>query len=371
MLISRPSYQEILDNLMTSVQYETGIDATPDASVMGAILRVFSAELDRLYSRQEELEKSSYLTTAIGSDLDRIGALYGVSRKAITVASTLGLSRSIQFTNNSGGPVNVAIATRLWPEMLPDKAFITTEAGVIQAGGTLLLHAKATGEGGYFNISSREINRHDLPYNGLAVTNILPIGNGQGYETDDSYRYRIQQELTRREGLNQENLTSLLRSLPGISEVLVTPLKRGPGTLDIIIVPSQRGDEFTLLENVESFLTEIVPVGISTKVSLPVFRWLDIEVKLSFNSILTESIDTIRSDVRTALVSYVEAISMETGYGIGSFSGSEALVRVITSNANILNAVLLVALDGRPFAAGSHIGLEIGERFALRNFSIV
>lgn len=356
---------------MTSVQYETGIDATPDASVMGAILRVFSAELDRLYSRQEELEKSSYLTTAIGSDLDRIGALYGVNRKAVTVASTIGLSRSVLFTNNSGGPVNIAIATRVWPEMTPDKAFITTESGVIQAGGTLMMHVKATGEGGYFNISSREIDRHDLPYSGLTVTNILPIGNGQGYETDDAYRYRIQQELTRREGLNEENLTSLLRSMPGISDVLVTPLKRGPGTIDIIIVPAQRGDEYTLLSNLEVFLQETIPVGISTKVSLPIFKWLDLEAKLSFKSVLTESVDVIRSDARAALTAYVESIPMETGYGIGSYSGSEALVRVLTSNANILNATIKVALDGRPFASGSFISLETGERLALRNLSIV
>lgn len=371
MLISRPSYQEILNNLIASIQVETGIDASPDSSIMGAIARTFAYELDKLYDRQEALEKASYLSTAEGDDLDRIGALYGVARKQPTVSSTIGMARAVQFTNNTGGTVNITIGTRVWPELTPDKAFIVTESGVLLAGGVGLMHVKATGEGGYFNLSSRSISRHNLPFVDLKVTNILPISNGQGRETDSDYRYRIQQELTRREGLNQENLSSALRSIPGLSDVLILPLQRGPGTIDVIIVPSQRGDEYSLLDKVQELVAEILPVGISYRVMLPTFRILDLEAKIAVKPNSIDPIDVIRSDVRTSLSSYVDSIPMETGYSIGTFSGSEALVRVLTANNNILNATLLVALDGRPMASNSLLSMEIGERLVLRNLSVI
>jgi uncharacterized phage protein gp47/JayE len=269
MLIPRPSYDEIFDNLTASLNQLTGIDGRPESSMAGAILRVFASELTRYYDRQEELEKSAYLSTATGEDLNRIGALFGVNRIRNSVASTLGLARAIQFTNNGQLPVNIALGTRVWPANTPEKAYTTTESLLLAAGAQEVVHVRATGEGAFYNAGVREINRHSAPYTEVSVTNVLPLSNGKDVEPDDSYRFRIQQEITRREGLNEDNLLAYLRGLSGVKEALVLPQARGAGTVDVIVVTYQQDNEFTVLDHVQSMLDEILPVGISTLANLP------------------------------------------------------------------------------------------------------
>jgi uncharacterized phage protein gp47/JayE len=370
MLIARPSYDEILAEMLSSFESLTSIDGRPESSIAGAVFRVFSDTLDRFYKRLEEIERASYLSSAQGNDLDRIGTLFGVDRIRQASARTAGFSRAVQFTNNGSLTASLPAGLRVWPPDDPDKAFFTTEGANLVAGGTALVHVRAAAEGSFFNAGLRTLTAHNAPYADISVTNILPINNGEDFESDLAYRVRIQQEITRREGLNEENLRSLLKSLPGIRDVWLFPLYRGPGTLDIVVLPFNEESPTTFLTEVQNFLEVVMPVGISTLVKLPVSRYLDLKVSVKVRTGASVSAETVRSRVRSAIGGYVDNLPLEDGSGNSTFYPSEVIVRTFESSEDIVDTVVQIGLDGIAMSPNLPLTLEVGEHFRLRSLSV-
>jgi uncharacterized phage protein gp47/JayE len=336
---------------------------------LGGTLTNF-ATLRKSVKRLEEIEKASYLSTAQGNDLDRIGSLFGVNRIRQASARTAGFSRAVQFTNNGSLTATIPSGTRVWPPDDPDKAYFTTEGMSLAGGATALTHVRAAAEGSFFNAGLRSLTAHNAPYADVSVTNILPINNGEDFETDIAYRVRIQQEITRREGLNEDNLRALLKSLPGIRDVWLFPLYRGPGTLDIVVLPFNEESPTTFLNEVSRFLEVVLPVGISALVKLPVSRYLDLKVSVKVRTGALASPETIRSRVRAAIGGYVENLPLEDGSGNSTFYPSEAVVRIFESSEDIVDTTVQVGLDGISMSPNLPLTLDVGEHIRLRSLSV-
>lgn len=80
MKITRPTLENILDRLKTSVkQIDPDID-TSNNSLIGQILQVVADESDKTYQYAEWLKDQTYVSTAEGNALDRLGNLLEIQR---------------------------------------------------------------------------------------------------------------------------------------------------------------------------------------------------------------------------------------------------------------------------------------------------
>lgn len=89
MNITRPSLENILDRLKTAVkQIDPEID-TSNNSLIGQILQVVADESDKTYQYAEWVKNQTYVSTAEGNALDRLGGLFEVQRNRGTKPSAI------------------------------------------------------------------------------------------------------------------------------------------------------------------------------------------------------------------------------------------------------------------------------------------
>jgi uncharacterized phage protein gp47/JayE len=248
----RPTYQDILARLQKRIADETSLDPYKESSAIGLILRMTAAEIDQAWGYIEELERQTNLRTASGGGLDNFGLYLGTPRNDSRKSTTLGLQRSIKFTNIGGAGVNVPAGTRVFKSTDPSLAYFTTEGVLISAGSSETVHAIAADLGDLYNIGVGELDSHSVPNAALTVTNILPIENGSNRESDASYRERLLQEFSRRTVLNPSNTVALMRNIPGVRDAYLLNNYRGAGTFDIIIIPHAYNDTSALVSKAQT-----------------------------------------------------------------------------------------------------------------------
>ena len=371
MPISRPTYQEILSNITNNILATLGMDATVESSITGVISRIVAAGFDQLWETLEQADKQSKLTTATGAFLDDIGGLFGVNRLTSRPATTIGLTRSVLFTNNGDTALQVPTGTRVWTADDASRAFFTTESAVVPPGGTAFVHVESANSGAYYNVGIGLLTQCNLAGTTMTVTNVLPITSGTDLESDDSYRSRIQQEITRRNTLNPDNLRALVRSVPGVRDAWVLNFERGSGTVDVITFPYVYGDAPSVVDSVQAILDENVPVGVSAQAMSPIWRYVDLSVRLSIQPSYISTRESIRAAVRATVSALVDNLPVEDGSGAGSLATNTILSRTMNASIGIADAQISIALDGNETPLGSTLTIGVGERIVIRGLSVV
>lgn len=368
MALARPSQDEILKRISTRIRNETPLTADLDSSIIGVILKIIAAEMDSLWGYVADIETQSNLTTASGPYLDNFGLLFGVPRKSAQSSTTNGGSRSVRFINNGNASLVVPTGTRVFKTSDPSIAYFTTEGANINAGAFTDVHVTAANIGSVYNVGIGDLNASSLANAAVTVTNILPIINGQLEESDDSYRDRILNELQRRNVLNQTNVVSMLRSIPGVRDVYLLNNRRGAGTFDVVIVPYNSSEISTLVSAAQSMLDENVPVGIIATAKGPIYRQMDIRVDLNFIPSVSDK-ESIRQSIRAQISSKIDNLVVENGTGIGTLYLSQ-ISAIANYDPNIASAVVQIGIDGTPYSDQGQVKLAIGERLVLRALAV-
>lgn len=370
MSVPRPTEGEILQRIYNRILNETPITAKLDSSVIGVLLKIIAAEMNLVWTYVEDLYRQSNLSTATGQALDNFGLLLGVPRKAANNSSTLGYTRAVRFTNLGAGSATIPIGTRVFKENSPQIAYFTVEGTNLSAGQSAEVHVKAAYEGDVYNVGIGELNRHSVANVTVSVTNILPIQNGNYEESDASYRERLFQEMTRRDVLNPANCDAMLRRVPGVKDVYILDFKRGSGTFDAIIIPYNHSAISAIVSECQSLLDEFVPIGISARARPPQYRQLDITINLRFDPKKSDMKETIRESIRAQIISRVDNLPVENGSGNGTFYTNQIRATALVAGSEVLDAVVLLGLDGSPLSPEGEIRLGIGERLVLRSLSV-
>lgn len=370
MPVPRPSEQEILQRIYNRIKNETPITANLDSSVIGVILKIIAAEQTLVWRYIEDLYKQSNLSTATGPALDNFGLIFGLPRKASQQASTLGLTRAVRFTNNGSVSAAVPAGARVFKESDPQVAFFTTEGATLSAGSSTELHVTAAADGDIYNVGIGQLNRHSIANVTISVTNILPISNGSFQESDESYRERLLQEITRRDSLNVFNTDALLRRVPGVKDVFIIDFKRGAGTFDAIIIPYNESSTSEIVSECQRLLDEHVPAGISAIAKAPQYRQLDIRINLRFANDAGQSKELIRESIRAQVIARIDNLPVENGTSNGTFFVSQIKAAAVLADSKVLDAIVTLGLDGSPLSSEGEIRLGIGERLILRSLSV-
>lgn len=366
----RPSTDEILRQIWDT--YSASVDNVPDlnSSQIGLLTKAFTKAIESLYGYVEQIYRDSQISTMSGTALDQFGLLVGVTRKQASQSTTYGGPRSVRFTNNGVSTVNIPVNTRIWAKAQPQLVFFTTEGLTLNSGNSGEVHATAATEGSVYNVGVGVLDTHNVPHVSIVVTNILPVGNGEYEESDDSFRERIVQEFRRRKVLTIDNVVALMRGIPGVKDAILLNMYRGEGTYDIIIIPESTSNAAALLSKAAEELNANNTAGVSAVVRLPNYKQLDIKINLSYNSTITNR-ESIRESVRTQIRARIDTLALEAGNGEGTLHLPQLKATAVLADNSVTDAVMLVGMEGESLNPDGNLYLEVGERIVLRSLEVI
>jgi len=178
---------------------------------------------------------------ATGDNLDFLGEIFGVYRLGIQIATIAQGDNNFKFyvagggtfgSINSGQPITIPAGTQISTAAPGGPLFVTDTLFTLQPGDTqqyvsayaAVPGSSANGAAGVFNQWSGNIPYSKSAYGSLLVTNDYGVVGGHDAETDDNYRYRIQQMLQGRNGANEAAMRFQLLQVPGIQDIVFTRL---------------------------------------------------------------------------------------------------------------------------------------------------
>lgn len=370
MIIPRPTYNEIVNTLYNDIVSQTPLNAELESSVLGVIVKTTAAELDRLWGIVEEIGKQTDLTTAYGDGLDRFGAMIGVLRKQAQKASSIGFTKPVRFTNLSGSPITVPSGTRVWGSVDPSLAFFTDEGVTIGGGESQEVHITAAEVGEVYNLPVDSIDSHSYGSGSLTVRNILPIREGSYRESDDAYRSRLINEFRARVTFNKEVCESLLLRVANIKNVVILEHEYGPGTYEAIVVPHNTTTIAETLTLAQQILDEYNPIGVIGYVVPPLFRYLDVDISLTFKASAINKSAT-REEIKSQIVSLIDNTDIEQGNQESTLFLNQIRGIALNADSEITGATLNIGLDGNPISSVGELTLRKGEKLVLRSINVI
>ena len=215
----------------------------------------------------------SLLPYATGSNLDLIGAIFGVSRLSQTNASVVADDDNFEFyvrsgtfgTINSGANIVVPAGVILSSGSPNGPTFTVTSAVTLLASSSsAFFDATSTVPGSAGNIASDVIDQSNFTnytqsqYGTLLVTNNYGVVGGQDAEADGDYAYRINLKITSRAGANQAALQFAILKIPGVQNVVFEPQA---GTFTCYV--------YGIAPQVPASLLQLVQAAISSSAAFP------------------------------------------------------------------------------------------------------
>jgi len=367
MPLATPTFDELLAYATAAVKEKTGITNFSESSIAGALLKVFVAYIENLYSMLATLDEQGNLSTAAGANLDKIGQLFGVTRLPAKAATTAGAGNAVIFRNVGDEAVTIPIGTRIWSPNAPQVSYTTDYQITVQSGGESYVDVTAVSPGAYYNVGPQALTAHDLGDTNTTVTNALSISNGTGIESDDNYRYRISNSLLTVQGANETSIRIKLLEIPGVKDVILQPMARGTGTLDVVVLSVDRRVTATLLEQVQTTLDSVVAFGISALAKAPVERPIDLTIKLALSSQLNATL--ARSQASVAARSYIDNLPVGDATYSGNMIYNELVSRIMDSHPDITNAQIRMSIDNTA-ALNIDITADPGVKFYLRGVDV-
>ncbi len=181
---------------------------TSERSPLGIILRIFAWFLSKLWVTAEDVYNSSYINSAEGSSLDRLGPHVGITRVLDQYARG-----TVQLTGAAGHKLaqgfRIATEAKVY--------FDTTQDITFGSNGTATVRIEAVEPGQGGNVSATSINVIVNPTPDVTgVTNVVPTTGGREKMTDSEFRDLFTQSVA---GGGAASIDALIGALLRISAV--------------------------------------------------------------------------------------------------------------------------------------------------------
>lgn len=300
----------VLSRLIADIPSKYNTDA---GSGIYEMLAAPAIEFEAAYGVIDSQLDGNLISTASGSDLDRLLNQLGYSRKGATYASGF---VTITGTDGTAIPVGTLVARgRVLYE--------TTEEGTISSGSvTVGVRAKQPGASG--NAPIDEIDYFPvMPENLLSVTNSAAVTGGTDEESDDDFRdrylYFLDNPVT---SGNVYEYEQWAREVDGVGAAKCYGLWNGPGTVKVVIATAEMepaGAE--LVAAVSSHIEEQRLIGPSVTVVSAESVSVDVSATLYTDG--AYSIDAAKEAFVSTLSAYIKTVGFSGGIipytMIGSF----------------------------------------------------
>ena len=301
--------QRLIDN--------TAVTNQDPGGTARAILEVVAAKQGEQYSDLAFNINQTFVSRAIGENLDLIGVLLNVLRGDAARALD-NTHKNFRFfidpaTAFTGADL-ASIITAWLVQQGRDSAFVTNNTVTIPAGTTInsragigytttedALFGAADSEvfvpviagvaGSVANVGPGSLNSHILATehaeftnvaNLILVDNLLPISTGRDIEDDDSYRFRITNEALSSRNANLTAIRLAALSVPGVSDVLIRNFSHGVGTFSVFVLSRDPIVSTGTLNGVAAVVDTVAAAGIRAVVQSPIYRGMEMTITLEF-----------------------------------------------------------------------------------------
>lgn len=331
----------LLDEGLRQLRATTPVRFEGRGSTARALLEIAAREHAAIHQRLEVMQRDSFLSTAQGTSLDRLGELLGIERtQALRAFDT---SRNVRFyiDPSLGETATAVIASRVnsttveaHPDTLTPTGFtikagaqLTASTGVtysttddaIFAGADIeqFVGVIANGAGSSFNVASGELTRHDLQHaqpefvsfaDFILVDNRMPISNGVFPESDEALRFRIKHALLTVQAANPTSAVQSVLSVPGVRTAVYVPYDGGLHSFSIVIQATDPIVSDGLVRACQQVLNRVVAAGNRGLVRRPIYHGLQVKLALAYRPRADRL--RIRQLVRRAAVNYINAIEV-------------------------------------------------------------
>lgn len=315
----RKTYQELLENIITSLQDRFGadVDVSP-VSTFGRIARSLAAIANEHEQELENVYNASFIAKAVGVSLDRLAGNYGVERVAATYAT---VELSFVGTPAFVIPVNSGYKTS------DGYIFVLSENVTLDAHGKGKGFAYAQNTGAAYNVSSNSINIQVQPVSNVSsVNNTLASEGGADIETDTSLRDRILVAIKGINSATNDGIISAVRAVAGVKAARIVENKTGktdqygnpPYTIHIYVLGGAKSDVAkaifrSVAFGISTYGTVIVGVNdISNNKHDVMFDYatekpIFVDVKISKNDgFPSDGIDQVKAQIKK----YIESLTM-------------------------------------------------------------
>jgi len=301
---------------------------------------IVEAVIGRIAEHQHQLANivnGSFLSTAAGDDLDRIGELVGVYRRSSMRAADTSNS-AVRFlidpySNNTAADIRNKVSDTSNTDIFPATGGIVIPKGVaISNGGskvyTTTTDAKfsssdkeayvsviADGIGSSYNVGIGELNTHDIAQSVpelvevasyFLVENSSPITMGADAEDDESLRYRIAHAVTAAAAANRDSIRQAIMSVPGIADLKFV---NRAAAYSVIYVRSTDGVvSLGELHAVQAAVDQVKAIGETITIKRPDYRTPMFRINVYFEP-QTKDRDAIIGRIRNGIVDYINNLS--------------------------------------------------------------
>lgn len=316
----KKSKTEILTEALEKIQKDTPITNVGPGSVARSLIEAITTELGDLYDILDFNISQTYISTASGSALNALGALYGVERKTTSNLSAIDKSLgSFQFYLNSALPYDVVIPTGTNVFTSPTSyvgrqhSFSTVAPTVIPTG-RLRAYAslKPNFSDAVFTAGRGTLTFHDANNLGGATvfcTNPKSISPLPTLETDDDYRLRVIKQIRVTASGTLEAVRFAGLAVPNVRDVKIRTAPYGMGSFEAVVVVESTGNTAQTLDAVTVALNAVKPLGVrmfvKTPQLLPVDAVIDVFVPGGNSSSIAS---TINSRIEVGIKRYLQGL---------------------------------------------------------------
>lgn len=315
----RKTKSEILQSAISKLETQTAVTATSPGSVARALTEVITNEIGDLYSLMEFNISQTLISKASGFALDRIGLLYGVSRRQLNEINVVEANSGVfHFYLDMPYHSNITIPadTKVYSN---DGSYPGSQiqykvvSNVSIPAGRKKVYASITPVSAPVGITvgqdSLTLHNFTSPA-GTTVkcTNSKQISAVAGYESDENYRTRIINGIRVDAGGTNVALRFAALNVQGVRDVTFKNSRYGLGTVELLLIPENNEIPATVRRNVINALDKTRPAGVRLYVTTPTYLTLGIKVGLVMKSGTLLETREANSRVEMAILMYLNSL---------------------------------------------------------------
>lgn len=307
---------DINRQILSKVQDTTAITATSPGSVARSFADAIGSQIGDYYRALDFNLSQKVVSTATGTALDRIGALYDVQRRttsSLTVTDAKVGAFYFYLDQPFGSPITIPNNTRIYTTsddfIGRQYQFSTTTAATIEPGETkIFVSIKPEFTDSVFSAGAGTLTVHDFqsPAGTLVkCTNPKNISPQPGYETDAIYREKIIKKVRTTNPGSPESLRLIGLSQRGIRDITIREAVYGLGSFDVIVVPEETRLAGKAALDVGGVLQRVKPAGTRMNIKTPTVIAVDIHAAILVQSQSARADDLLLQRTKNGIIRFL------------------------------------------------------------------
>lgn len=332
------SEEQIVSDVKTIVEESfIGIN-TDNESPFGNFSLLISSELDNCQKDAFNVFNSFDLDSATGQDLDYLGKLIGLSRRALQPSIL-----TVQATSSATG-YTIVESSEFYLTSDNEITFINTSDEIISSSPQdITLQSEEFIEDGNINVGDKITSVGSYPsLTDLEITNII---DGVEAETDYAYRLRLKAVRNGNSGNGLESMEKALQEVTGVQDSIVFDINRdntiARGYIEAVVLGGTDADIASAIWNnldmgteTQGTTTENITDGKGNIIPIDFSRPTDLNTTFTLTVTLITNLSQIQRD---GIVTAFEELCGQTFIG-GTLYYQDfysAIVEIITGTARI------------------------------------